>query len=106
MVTPSVGLISDFVPFFGEPRECRGNVAFPPSFAPQPSGAIEGSGTNFESTLCCVAPRLGVRDSQSMAEVSVLCCQRRSTVAVCDECKEHCCNECIDTHTCWTNVVS
>ena len=39
------------------------------------------------------------------AEVCVLCCQRRSTVAVCDECKEHYCNECIDTHTCGTNVV-
>ena len=35
----------------------------------------------------------------------VLCCQRRSTIAVCDECKEHYCNECIDTHTCGTNVV-
>ena len=39
------------------------------------------------------------------AEVCVLCCQRRSTVAVCDECKEHYCNECIDTHTCGTHVV-
>ena len=29
----------------------------------------------------------------------------RSTVAVCDECKEHYCTECIDTHTCGTNVM-
>ena len=35
----------------------------------------------------------------------VLCCQKRSTVAVCDECKEHYCTECIDTHTGGTNVV-
>ena len=42
---------------------------------------------------------------QRMRRMCVLCCQRRSTVAVCDECKEHYCNECIDTHTCGTNVV-
>ena len=66
MVTP---LTSDFVSFVGNPRECRGDVAFPPSFGPQPSGAIEETGTIFESTLCCVAPRVGVRDSQS-----TLCC--------------------------------
>ena len=35
----------------------------------------------------------------------VLCCQKRSTVAVCDECKEHYCTACIDTHTCGTNVM-
>ena len=29
----------------------------------------------------------------------------RSTVVVCDECKEHYCTECIDTHTCGTNVM-
>ena len=29
----------------------------------------------------------------------------RSTVAVCDECKEHYCTEYIDTHTCGTNVM-
>ena len=29
----------------------------------------------------------------------------RSDVAVCNECKEHYCNECIDTHTCGTNVM-
>ena len=29
----------------------------------------------------------------------------RSTVAVCDECKEQYCTECIDTHTCGTNVM-
>ena len=39
-------------------------------------------------------------EAEDEAEVCVLCCQRRSTVAVCDECKEHYCNECIDTHTC------
>ena len=44
-------------------------------------------------------------EAEDEAEVCVLCCQRRSTVAVCDECKEHYCNECIDTHTCGTNVV-
>ena len=38
-------------------------------------------------------------EAEDEAEVCVLCCQRRSTVAVCDECKEHYCNECIDTHT-------
>ena len=32
MVTPSVVLTSDFVPFVGDPRQCRGDVAFPPSF--------------------------------------------------------------------------
>ena len=44
-------------------------------------------------------------EAEDEAEVCVLCCQRRSTVVVCDECKEHYCNECIDTHTCGTNVV-
>ena len=29
----------------------------------------------------------------------------RSTVVVWDECKEHYCTECIDTHTCGTNVM-
>ena len=29
----------------------------------------------------------------------------RFTVAACDECKEHYCTECIDTHTCGTNVM-
>ena len=32
----------------------QGDVAFSPSFGPQPSGAIEETGTIFESTLCCV----------------------------------------------------
>ena len=31
--------------------------------------------------------------------------QSMATVAVCDECKEHYCTECIDTHTCGTNVI-
>ena len=44
-------------------------------------------------------------EAQDAAEVCVLCCQKRSTVAVCDECKEHYCTECIDTHTFGTNVV-
>ena len=52
----------NFVPFAGDPRECRGDVAFPPSFGPQPSGAIDETWTIFESTLCCVVhhgdPRL------------------------------------------------
>ena len=30
---------------FGDPRECRGDVAFLPSFGAQPSGAIEETGT-------------------------------------------------------------
>ena len=42
----------NFVPFAGDPRECRGDVAFPPSFGPQPSGAIDETWTIFESTLC------------------------------------------------------
>ena len=37
-------------------------------------------------------------EAEDEAEVCVLCCQKRSTVAVCDECKEHYCIECIDTH--------
>ena len=44
-------------------------------------------------------------EAEDEAEVCVLFCQKRSTVAVCDECKEHDCTECIDTHTCGTNVV-
>ena len=44
-------------------------------------------------------------EAEDEAEVCVLRCQKRSTVAVCDECKEHYCAECIDTHTCGTNVV-
>ena len=39
------------------------------------------------------------------AGLCVLCCEKRSTFAVCDECKEHYCTECIDTHTCGSNVV-
>ena len=44
-------------------------------------------------------------EAEDEADVCVLCCQRRFTVAVCDECKEHYCNVCIDTHTCGTNVI-
>ena len=32
-------------------------------------------------------------EAEDEAEVCVLCCQKRSTVAVCDECKEHYCTE-------------
>ena len=39
------------------------------------------------------------------AEVCGLCCRKRSAVAVCDECKEHYCTECIDAHCYGTNVV-
>ena len=31
-----------------------GDVAFPRSFGPQPSGAIEETGKIFESKLCCL----------------------------------------------------
>ena len=44
-------------------------------------------------------------EAEDEAKVCVLCCQKRSTIAVCDECKEHYCTECIDIHTCGTNVV-
>ena len=52
MVTRSVvfGLLI-LSPFVGDPRECKGDVAFPPSFGPQPSGAIEETGTIFDSAL-------------------------------------------------------
>ena len=40
---------------------------------------------------------------QRMRQKCVYCVT--STVAVCDECKEHYCTKCIDTHTCGTNVV-
>ena len=49
-------------PLLGTPENAGVDVAFPPSFGPQPSGAIEETGTIFEYTLCCVAPRVGVRD--------------------------------------------
>ena len=42
-------------------------------------------------------------EAEDEAQVCVLCCQKRSTATVCDECKEHYCLECIDTHTCGTN---
>ena len=52
MVTPSGGFDFSFCPpLFGDPRECRSDVAFPPSFGAQPSGAIEETGTIFESTF-------------------------------------------------------
>ena len=44
-------------------------------------------------------------EAEDEAKVCVLCCPKRSTVTLCDECKEHCCTECIDIHTCGSNVV-
>ena len=44
-------------------------------------------------------------EAEDEAKVCVLCCQKRSTITVCGECEEHYCAECIDTHTCGTNVV-
>ena len=44
-------------------------------------------------------------EAEEEAEVCVLCCQKRSTITICGECEEHYCAECIDTHTCGTNVV-
>ena len=44
-------------------------------------------------------------EAEDEAEVCVLCCQKRSTITVCGEWEEHYCAECIDTHTCGTNVV-
>ena len=46
-------------------------------------------------------------EAEDEEEVGVLCCHKRSTVTVCDECKEHYyyCTKCIDTHTFGTNVV-
>ena len=44
-------------------------------------------------------------EAKDEVEVCVLCCQKRPTIAVCDECKEDYCTRCIDTHTCGSNVV-
>ena len=44
-------------------------------------------------------------EAEDEAEVCALYCQNRSTITVCGECEEHYCAECIDTHTCGTNVV-
>ena len=43
-------------------------------------------------------------EAEDEAEMCALCCQKRSTITVCGECEEHYCAECIDTHTCGTNV--
>ena len=43
--------------------------------------------------------------AEDEADVCVLCCQKRSTIAVCGECEQHYRAKCIDTHTCGTNVV-
>ena len=44
-------------------------------------------------------------EAEDEAEVCVLCCQTRSTITVCGEYEEHYCAECVDTHTCGSNVV-
>ena len=44
-------------------------------------------------------------DGEDEVEVCALCCHKHSTVTVCDECKEHYCCECIDTHTCGNNII-
>ena len=38
-------------------------------------------------------------------EVCALCCQKRSTITVSGQCKEHYCAECMDTHTCGDKTV-
>ena len=43
-------------------------------------------------------------EAEDEAAMCVLFCKKRSSIAVFDECKEHCCSECIDTHTCGTGV--
>ena len=58
----------------------------------------------YGAAVCSVVARK-MRQRMRQMCVCVLCCQKRSTVAVCDECKEHYCTECIDTHSCGTNVV-
>ena len=44
-------------------------------------------------------------EAEDEAEVCVCCVVRSAPLAVWDECKEHYCTECIDTHTCGSNVV-
>ena len=38
-------------------------------------------------------------EGEDEAVMCALCCQKRSIIAVCGECKEHYCAECIDAHT-------
>ena len=100
-------------PFVGDPRECRGDVAFPPSFGPQPSGAIEETGTIFESTLCCVvgtrvwtAPTQEDNDDEDVVgddgDVCALCCTKsdREKMSMCDKCELQYWTDSIDTRTC------
>ena len=58
--------------------------------------------------FCCLLGCGTQDEAEDEAEVCVLCCQKRSTVAVCDECKEHYCTECIDTGLllliCWATL--
>ena len=42
-------------------------------------------------------------EGKDEADVCALCCQKRSTITVCGECKEHLCAEYIDLHTCGDN---
>ena len=44
-------------------------------------------------------------EGEDEADVCVFCCQKRSTITVFGECKEHYCEECIDAHTCGKQVV-
>ena len=44
-------------------------------------------------------------EGEDEVEVCALFCLKRSTIPVCDECKEHYCCECIDTHTCGNNII-
>ena len=44
-------------------------------------------------------------EGEDEVEVCALCCQKRSTITVCGQCKEPYCLECIDTHTCGNNII-
>jgi hypothetical protein len=44
-------------------------------------------------------------EAEDEATVCGLCCQKRCTITVCGECKEHYCAECIDPHTCGYDTV-
>ena len=100
---------SDFVPLFGDPRERRDYVALPPFFGPL-KGRREAATSDFVP-LFGDPPHVWTDQGTSATtqdevqdEVDMLCCQQRSTITVCGECEEHYCAECVDTHTCGTNV--
>ena len=93
------------------PMSCTNQSVFCcilPSFAlqaspsPPPPPTDHGSMSRLMFGLTKAATQ---DDAEDEAEVCVLCCQKRSTFPVCDECKEHYCIKCIDTRTCGTNVV-